>query len=429
MTRRLARRPFRCSFAVMLASIALACGASDSTMPDLPPADASVAPPEPLPGWRTWAIDRLLAARRWQGPRSGFVVLIARDGRVVHAGAQGFRDVENELPMTLDSRFMIASMTKPVIATAAMILVEEGRLGLEDEVAKYVPELGDMRVAVLDDAGDVASTVPLERPIQLHDLLSFTAGLGPGMAGDGELIERWRTRGIHTGEGSLAERVPRLVDLPLFAQPGAEWRYGTSMDVVARIVEIAAGEPLDRFLERRIFAPLGMTATSYVRDLPADAPLARLYRRDEDGELAPPLRDFVPRDWTPGGSGLVSTAPDYMRFALMLWNEGSYDGQRILSPSSVRRMSTPYATEGVLAFAGLEGLGFGYGLSVVVDSEKLAVTSRVGDFWWAGAYGTHFWVSPETSIVLVVMQQQEIQPEGGDMPLAPYLVQALALVD
>ena len=408
---------------------ALGCGGERTPIPKLPAARAALAEPAALPRWRRAAIDLVLRARVWQGARSGFVALVARDGRLVHAVTTGQANREADVPMTMDTRFQIASMTKPITATAAMILVEEGRLGLDEPIAKYLPELAAMQVAVLDDAGTLLDTRPPSQPITIRHLLSFRSGMGGSGFEETSLGARWRDDGLYRGEGTLAERVGRFAALPLFEDPGTRWRYGVSHDVLARIIEIAAGEPLDLFMQRRIFDPLGMHATSYAKDVPPDAPLARLYTQDAEGDLVPaPGPVFKAADWTPGGSGIVSTAPDYMRFALMLWNEGEYDGARILTPETVRAMRHLEVPSGVLANFGIEGLGFGLGVSVVADDEAATMSARDGDFWWSGVFGTHFWVSPSTGIVLVVLQQNQTNEWSG-RPIAPFLVQALALVD
>ena len=329
-------------------------------------------------------------------------------------------------------------MTKPVTAVAAMILVEEGKLSLDDPVSKYLPEIGALPVAEVDAAGAVVGARPQREPMRVRHLLSFSSGIGGASFATEPLAQRWREEGLYgTPRGSLAERVDRLAALPLVEDPGTRWRYGSSLDVMARIVEIVADEDLGTFMERRIFTPLGMHATRYGRDTPADAPIATMYTEDADGELVPASTAgstaasarFKAADWTPGGSGLVSTAPDYMRFALMLWNEGTYAGVRILAPETVRRMRQLEVPSGVLADLDIEGLGFGLGVGVIVDEANATMPGRDGDYFWLGAYGTHFWISPSTGVVLVTMQQFDPPPGGAGTPLAPFLVQALALVD
>ncbi len=422
-------RPARVLLATIGALAGLACGGGEMPIPDLPPARADLPLPEGLSGWRKAAIDGVLEGRVWMGARSGYVALIARDGRLIHAITTGYQDVEAKIPMSIDTRFQIASMTKPIVATAAMILVEEGRLGLDDLVTKYLPGVGSMDVAVLDAAGAVTGTTSQTTPMRIRHLLSFSSGIGGAGFEKTPFAKHWREHGLYGGDGSLGDRVARLASLPLFEQPGTKWRYGASMDVMARIVEIVADEPLEVFMERRIFTKLSMHATRYGKDTPEDAPLATMYLQNDDGDL---IRDPGPlyhaADWTPGGSGLVSTATDYMRFALMLWNEGEYDGVRVLKRETVARMRRLEVESGVLEVMGIEGLGFGLGISVVADEEAAIMPSRKGDFWWSGAYGTNFWISPSTGIVLVVLQQNKMSEYGGT-PLAPFLVQQFALTD
>jgi len=408
----------------LLLGLTAGCG-SDVEIPELPPARADLPPADDFSALRGTAIDLVFDGRVFMGARSGYVALVAKNGRLVHASLTGHRDLEREIPMAMDTRFQIASMTKPVIGVAAMILVEEGKIGLDDPVSRYVPGVAGMQVAVYDEAGEVISTRPAETTMRVRHLMSFASGMGPGME-PGPLMTRWREEGSYTGTGSLANRVERIRDLPLFEEPGTKWRYGNAFDVLARVIEVAAEEPLDLFLARRIFVPLGMKATHYLKDKPADAPLAVMYKKGEDGDLEPAEQEFRPDDWTPGGTGLVSTAPDYMRFALMLWNDGEYDGTRILRAETVHKMREPQI-DGVLKSMGRNGLSFGLGVSVVTDPDATQMSTRSGDFWWSGVYGTHLWISPSTGIVLVVMQQQEMNAELGDLPIAPFIAQGIAL--
>ena len=421
------RGPTALLIIALLASAGLIACSERAEIPELPPAAADLPEPEGLSSWRRLAIQTAIDGRVWQGARSGFVVLVARDGRLIHAALSGHADIERDIPMSMDTRFQIASMTKPVIATAALMLVEEGKLGLDDRVADYLPGFGEMEVAVTDSDGNVVATEKQSTPMLIRHLLSFSSGLGASFE-RGPLFDRWEAEGIHGGTGSLASRVDRLPNLPLFEQPGTRWRYGASLDVLARIIEIVAAEPLEVFLHQRIFAPLNMKATHYLKDVPAEPPLAVMYSRNAEGELVPANQEHKPLDWTPGGYGLVSTAPDYMRFALMLWNEGEYDGVRLLQAKTVQQMKTLEVESGVLADVDIEGLGFGLGVSVVADEDKTLMETRTGDFWWSGAYGTHFWISPSTGIVLVVMQQQQMDIDG-DAPITPFLVQQFALTD
>ena len=375
------------------------------------------------------ALDLFLKGGALLGLQSGYVAMFAVDGNVVDAATAGYADIASRTPMELDTRFRIASMTKPITAVAAMILVEEGRLGLDDPVARYIPAAADLRVATSQTAlpdGTIPS-VALDAPLTVRDLLKFSSGIGGG--GDASDLERlWAANNLYTGSGSLAQRVDRIFTAPLYEQPGTRWRYGWSADVLARVVEVASGEPFGDFVTGRILEPLGMTSTEF---LTAESPrdrLATMYTQDSAGHLVAVDRlggDSL--DWTPGGSGLVSTAGDYMRFALMLWNRGTFQDTQILKPETVTLMTQPAVQSGVLVDSGIEGLGWGLGMAVVVDGDATATFDRTGDFWWSGTYGTTFFVSPTTGLVGIVLSQNQTGPYSPT-PYVVYLAQALAFL-
>jgi len=375
------------------------------------------------------ALDLFLNGGVLLGLQSGYVAMFARDGELVHATTAGYADIASRAPMELDTRFRIASMTKPITAVAAMVLVEEGRLGLDDPVAQYIPAAADLRVATSQTAlpdGTIPS-VPLDEPLTVRDLLKFASGIG-GNATTSDLDRLWFGNNLYTGSGSLATRVDRILTAPLYEQPGDVWRYGWSADVLARVVEVAAGEAFGDFVTGRIIDPLGMTSTEF---LTAESPrdrLATMYTQNSAGRLVAverPGGDSL--DWTPGGSGLVSTAGDYMRFALMLWNDGTYQDTQILKPETVALMTQPAVQSGVLVDEDIEGLGWGLGMAVVVDGDATANFDRTGDFWWSGFYGTTFFVSPTTGLVGVVLSQNQPGPYSPT-PYVVYLAQALAFL-
>ncbi len=425
----------------------IACGGSSpeaTALGDLPGDPRALAWP------RRFAIDRVLDYRVASGASAGYVALIARRGQVVYARTTGFAERETRRPMTLETRFQLASMTKPVTAVAAMILVEEGRIDLDDPVADYLPAFGALEVATRRGADGETRTTPLETPIRVRHLLTFSSGIGGYAEGDDPLDRAWRARDIEApGLGPLADRVTRIPGLPLYERPGVRWRYGWSADVLARVVEVAAGEPFGSFLERRIFEPLGMRATAYpdraettvdseatgskpIASADAAPTLARLYTHDESGELVRETRlgayDFASYGvgWHSGGGGLVSSATDYLRFALMLAGRGELAGVRILATATVDEMTRLHVPGGVLADRDLEGLGWGLGLCVVADADRTILPAETGDYWWSGRFGTHFWISPASDTVVVIMQQLE-RSETSGLPVAPAIVQALAL--
>ena len=374
------------------------------------------------------AMDAYMKYSVWSENRSGFVTMFAQDGQVVHSSAVGWADIESKKPMRIDTQMRFASMTKPVTAIAALILVSEGKLRLNDQVASYIPSFGNLRVAVTENKNSAGffDTRPIQKPLLVKHLLMFSSGVGPGYSKASDLHKHWVANGIRSHEsGGLAERVEKLSQLPLFEEPGSVWRYGSSADVLARVVEVVSGEAFDVFLKDRIFGPLGMDNTSFLHAVTDHEILAQVYTQDSDGELVlAPKR--IDSEWNEGGSGLVSTASDYMRFALMIWNGGEYDDVRILPEQMISDMTSPHVKKGVFARRDVAGLGWGLGIGVVV-SEDSTLPSKLGDLFWGGYYGTTFFVSPSTGLVGVILSQNEMSQYSGGYQTPIYAIQAIAL--
>ena len=351
------------------------------------------------------------------GDITGAVVLVARKGQVAYVDVQGTMDAETKKPMTRDSLFRMASMTKPVIGTAVMMMLEEGKIQLGDPISKYIPEFKDMKVGILQSPGGRGAgnppkfyTVPAEREITIKDILTHTSGLSSGPMGQSEAakVRRQPTE-------TLADYIPRLGATPLEFQPGTRWMYSPSdgFDVLARIVEIASGMPLNIFLKQRIFEPLDMPETSHY---PTDAQMPRLvtaYQKTDKGLVKTQNSlSMSSKVYFAGGGGLISTVDDYSHFAQMLANGGELYGRRLLSPRTVKLMSSvhiPWTLPG-------RTTGEGFGLSVRVMQDAIVGNHRVSDgsFGWSGAYGTHFWVDPKEELVAVMMIQtpiREMRPE------------------
>jgi CubicO group peptidase (beta-lactamase class C family) len=370
-----------------------------------------------------------------QGEVAGALTLVARRGQIVALDSAGYRDLASRSPMRSNSIFRIASMTKPVTSVAAMILVEDGKLRLGDPVSNSIPEFADVGVSVggRGPAGKPDSLVPAERPITVRDLLTHRSGLVYGFIDTSEVGDAYRAAGVLDGVGgeavpTIAENVRRLAAQPLAFQPGREWRYGLSTDVLGRVVEVASGMSLDRFLEQRIFAPLRMRDTGF--RVPDDK-LARLaatytHRNDSlramadtqvfsDGRL--PLGRFGgpssrgSRTFFSGGAGLFSTIGDYARFAQMLLNGGALDGVRILSPKTVELMTADATADLKDPIFGTPGYGFGLGFAVIGDLGASNQLASVGQYSWGGILGTSFWIDPREQLIGVMMIQEF--PETG----------------
>lgn len=351
-----------------------------------------------------------------EGRLAGMVGVIYRGGAVAYAEAVGQRDIEAHQPMTLDTIFRIASMTKPITSVAAMMLYEEGRFQLNDPVSRYLPELGAMQVMVGGTA-DAPVLEPAQRPITIHDLLTHTGGLAYGLVPQASTIEAmYAAAKMMSFDETMAEKIVRLGHLPLASQPGARWQYSLSTDVLGRLVEALTGQTLDVFFRERIFTPLGMADTGFAIPASAADRLAALYTRGEDGLTvlntpltAPPTQ---PPTLLSGGGGLVSTAADYLRFCQMLLNEGEVDGVRLLGRKTVELMTMNHLPEALIppvVLPGTEaytrGHGFGLGFAVLLDVAAAEIVGSVGSYWWNGAYETIFWVDPAEDLIALFLTQ------------------------
>ena len=350
------------------------------------PAEAQhlpMAEPESV-GMSSERLERLDAAmQRYIDAKmvAGTVTLVARQGKVVHLKAQGHRYVEGNEPMTTDEIFVIMSMTKPIVSTALMMLFEEGYFLLDDPISKYMPEYADKEVLVEAEGG--VERVPAARPITFRHVLSHTAGVDPDRAllSEDELELRGRRA---TLEETLVARAP----LPLAFHPGDRWRYGSSTDYVALLVERISGQRLDQFLQERIFDPLGMVDTHY--NVPASKVdrVAAVYSPSGPGRTielrrAPETRE--PTSYFGGVAGLSSTAADYFRFAQMILNGGELHGVRLLSPSTVNLMITNHVGDFPIYIKGADAYGFGLGFSILTDPAKSRQALTPGTFGWGGA--------------------------------------------
>lgn len=395
---------------------------------DVPPARAGLAPPADLAWWSRAAIDAYMRYSVWRGSQSGYIAMFARDGVPVYSDVAGWKDIAAGELLTLDTPVRIASMTKPITAVAAMILVQEGKLGLDDPVAQYLPEFAQLRVATSETPNTDGSfpSVPSTTVLRVRHLLMFSSGMGPGLDKSSPLGEYWDQKGIYQQPtGDLGDRVAALAQLPLFEEPGTRWRYGFSADVLARIIEVVSGESISDFTQARVLQPLGMNETHYWSSGTDRDTVAMAYTQDRDGDLVKAPLTYDADGWTPGGGGLISTAADYMRFALMLWNGGEYQGLRILEEETVDNMRRLHVPDGVLAEADIQGMGWGLGMAVVADEDDTLPTDRTGDFWWSGYLGTVFFVSPESGLVGVVLSQNEPGEYSG-LPIQIFIIQALA---
>lgn len=372
--------------------------------------------PDGLERIREWA-----AAYVADGRLAGTLTMIARRGRVAFLDVRGHADRDARTPLQPDTLFRIFSMTKPATSVAAMMLVEDGRLRLDDAVADYIPALANLRVCADGTGADIGDTVPLARPLTIHDLMTHTAGFTYGFnAPDTALGRRYAEQRMDFfPQGSpLADWVEEVAELPLLHQPGERWTYSIATDVLGRVIEVVCGDTLDRVLRERILDPLGMVDTSFqVPETKVDR-LATLYTLDPDGTSTPSdpagrESMFVrPVSRHSGGGGLVSTARDYLCFLEMLRRGGELEGVRLLQPETVADMTRNHlpgdiASMGPAEFTRLRltGVGFGLGFSVILNSREAGVPSPPGEYAWGGAASTAFFVAPSAELCVVFLTQ------------------------
>lgn len=357
-----------------------------------------------------------------KGQLAGAVLMIARNGKLAYCEAIGFQDREKNLPMHTDAIFRIASMSKPITSVAIMMLVEEGKIQLEDPIWVYLPEMKGLQVGVekTDAAGNAELALePAQREMTIQDLLRHTSGLTYGVFGKSLVKQKYNDANLFDANQTLAQFISKLSKLPLAHQPGTMWDYSMSTDVLGRVVEAVSGMPLDQFVAERITKPLGLSDTGFYV---AEQNLGRLAEPqvDQATQKRPTVIDVTKRpNWLSGGGGMVSTGPDYLRFTQMLLNGGVLDGARLLSPKTVAFMTSDhlppditYSRETLQLFEPTamaptprDGQGFGLGFAVRTQPGENPRPGSVGEFYWGGIYGTYFWVDPKEKLIAVMMMQ------------------------
>jgi CubicO group peptidase (beta-lactamase class C family) len=368
-------------------------------------ADIVLSPPESVgfssPGLKLY--EQALHALVDEGRLAGVTTLVARRGKVVAFDAYGYKDVAAKTPMTKDTIFRIASMTKPIAGVAMMTLWEEGKWKLDDPVHKFIPEFENLQVKT------AAGLVPQDHPMTMRELMSHTAGFD---------VDRGYAD-ARLSESDLQGMIDKLAKLPLAAQPGSDWRYGPSVNIQGYIVEKLSGQTLDQYLARRIFEPLKMKDTSFWVDKAKLDRVTRVHTYGPDKKVmvatntaGDPARK--PR-FLSGSGGLLSTAEDYWRFAQMLLNGGELEGTRILKSSTIELMRTNVLQEGVqvdLYGPKENGIGFGLDFAIVLDPAAANTPRGKHTFYWGGAFGTWFWIDPTNELIVVGM----IQNLNGSIP-------------
>lgn len=374
---------------------------------------------------RLGRIDAVINAEIASGKIPGAVALVARNGQLAYFKSFGFADIETQTPMQKDSIFRIASMTKAITSVGAMILYERGFFLLNDPVSKYIPEYADMRiVSEVDANGDVSATVPATAQIKIIDLLTHSSGISYPFYST-SVQKSYVSAGIIDGMTSknltVAAQMKLLAAQPLLFEPGSEYSYGLSVDLLGYLIEVVSGKPLDQFFREEIFTPLGMRDSHFYLPKAKFDRLVTLYAEvDEEGLIVSrgdesniildnplyPIGDV--QTYFSGGGGLSSTAYDYGLFVQMLLNNGDLDGERILSRKSVELMHSARADSNYDQIP-----DFGLGFEVIGDLGKSGELSSIGTYSWSGAFLTSYWIDPSENLVAVFMSQ--VRPSQSDI--------------
>lgn len=416
------RRNVAAALALLLAAIAVNTGRAESPLPA-----ATGFSPEGLA-----RVGDYVRREITTGKIPGAVLLIQQHGQPVFLESLGVRDVDSQHPMTADTIFRLYSMSKAITSVAAMMLVEDGQLSLDDPVSKYIPAFAEVKVGVekRDENGKpTLVTEPVDRPIRIEDLLRHTSGLTYGFYGDSPVRKLYAS--LFDGDfdnGLFAERIAKL---PLAEQPETLWDYGHSTDVLGRVIEVVSGRSLLQFEKQRLLDPLGMTETAfYVADDAKRPRVAEPLPADRfKGPIAGIKDPIVPRRWESGGAGMVGTIGDYARFAQMLLNGGALDGRRYLKPETIALMTSDHiGPETKIARDDyyFPGETSGFGLGFAVRTAVPANTSwPLGEYRWDGVAGTFFFIDPKDDMFAIYMMQSPSQRERIQTELKTLIYQAL----
>ena len=411
------RRRIAAALAFLIAAVAV-----------VTPGPGRAEPPAAVPGFSGAKLQHTGDYIRTEiaaGTMPGAVILIQQHGKPVYFESFGVRDVESRRPMTADTIFRIYSMSKPITSVAAMMLVEDGKLALDDPVAKYIPAFADVKVAVEKPGDSGALTMePLRRAITIEDLLRHTSGITYGFYGDSPVRKLYANSDLFDGDLDLdnAQFVDRLAKLPLAEQPGTRWDYGHSTDVLGRVIEVISGQSLHQFEKQRLLDPLHMSETAFfVADAAQRPRIAEPMPSDRFDRPVAGIRDpTVPRRWESGGAGMVGTIGEYAHFLQMLLNGGTLDGRRYLKRETIALMTSDHIgpqtniARDQFYFPGeTSGFGLGFAVRTAVPPNTSWPT---GEYRWDGVAGTFFFVDPRDDMFAIFLVQAPSQ--GGRIQLA-----------
>jgi CubicO group peptidase (beta-lactamase class C family) len=370
------------------------------------------------------------------GKIPGAIVLIQQHGKPVYHESFGVQDVVSKAPITDQTIFRLFSMTKAITSVAAMALVDEGELKLEDPISKYIPSFANVKVGVEKKAADGTKTlelVPPNRPVTILDLMRQTSGITYGFYGDSMVRKAYAAANIYAGDFDLAEFAERIAKLPLHDQPGSLWQYGHSTDVLARIMEIVSGKSLLGVEREKLLDPLGMKDTRFfVTDPETQKLLAQPMPNDSDFRVGRENRPEVPKKWESASGGMVSTMSDFARFAQLLLDGGKFEGKTYLSPKAFELMTSDHIGPGsgvgrdYFYFPG-DGFGFGLGLAVRTDpgNAKPPPPGSLGELKWDGASGCYFVIDRKQDMFFVLLEQTPTERQRIQRTLKQLIYEAM----
>lgn len=407
---------------VLVLSAALHASAAAQGLPRATPESVGLSP---------LALARITPWLKTQvdsGKYAGAIALVARRGKLVWTGTAGWLDREKKTPMSSAALFQVCSMSKPITAAGALTLVDAGKLELDDPVSKYIPAFAKIRVYASGGAAMPVLKDP-EQPVRIRNLLTHTSGLTYGLFSNTPVDSIYLGAGLFNSHHTIAELADTIAKLPLLFSPGTDWHYSFSLDVLGRVIEVASGQSFDRYLAEQLFTPLGMTNTGFHAG--PGAKLATMYDRKPDGSMAPAAAGLC-YDPSPeakllaGGSGILSSPGDYLRFLQMLLNGGTLDGHRVLKAETVHLMLGNELPAGVpggrIPNESLAQGGYsqGFGGAVLVDSAAAHLPGSPGIYRWWGYASTYFWIDPKQELIGMLWSQ--VEPGS---PLTPIEFQRL----
>ena len=439
--------PFRVFSRIVLATVALSASlqSAPAQQPAKPPIGLTVVSPESV-GFSSQRLESLHALMQQvvdQKQIAGIVTILARHGKVVDYRTYGARDMATGAPMSKDTIFRDYSMTKPVTGVAMMILYEQGKWLPSDLISKFIPEFAHLKVYKGTDANGNVILVDPDHAPTMRELMSHTAGFTYGFFGSTPVDKMYRDAHLFDSK-DLHEFIEKLAQLPLLYQPGKGWTYSMSMDIEGYIVEKLTGQTLPGFMRDQIFKPLGMKDAGFYVPVDKRDRFSAVYTTGPNGELVPAptgasgrSTDYAAEPTMPsGGGGMVSTAAEYYRFAQMLLNKGEFDGKRILSPATVKLMTSNHVPAELLTGQfgiGIQvmrpGMGYGYNCAVVFDPPEANLPEGKGTFFWEGAAGTWFWVDPTNDLVFIGMIQRMLGPASPNLEYMSRSIVYGALID